>query len=179
MKRKCSDQLLSCQTHCFQQKKIFQKMTFDFQLHILFSLLLLLHWSPLVRSVASNLTWVENRMRELNHSVALFPYTPHLLDLPPHTRLSELPTPLKWELDDGSLCNFFFPFFFLCNKRLLTKKKKKKKTKKNKKIRQLCIIFGRNVEQLNNITNLNWHGNDMLICMCVSMRPAICGICSP
>jgi hypothetical protein len=92
--------------------------TMTFALLRLFAILLVF-WCPGVRLVASNSTFVEQHMRELNHTVALFRYTPELLDLPPETLLSQLPTPLKWQLDDGTCCTaartvvFFFFFFFL------------------------------------------------------------------
>jgi hypothetical protein len=91
--------------------------------------ILLLFWCPGVRLVASNSTFVEQHMRELNQTVALFRYTPQLLlDLPPDTHLSKLPTPLKWQLDDGA-------FYFLApEKNLLIVFEKKKKKKKKRTV---------------------------------------------
>jgi hypothetical protein len=97
--------------------------------------ILLVFWCPGVRLVASNSTFVELHFRDLNHTVALFRYTPQLLDLPPETHLSEMATPLKWQLDDGALTAL--------EKKIIVFVAKKKKKKKNA---QLCIIFGRNAE---------------------------------
>lgn len=115
------------------------------------SILLLLFFPP-VRLVC-NQSYIADRMSELNHTVDMFAYTPQTIDdASPSALLSQLATPLKWQLDNSAQHAPTMPLG--CSRAA----------------RQSRTSFGRRQRRRwASTTVLNWRGKTMSISMCVDV----------